>query len=104
MVIARQRTALVIGNAAYGELGVLRNPVNDATDIGGTLPGQLGFAVTLLRDVDRRTMIEAIDAFSLQLRQGGRGILLCWPRCAGAGRKLPHSPARPDQPGAGCAV
>ena len=73
VVIARQRMALVIGNAAYGELGVLRNPVHDATDIAGTLR-QLGFAVTLLRDVDRRTMIEAIDTFSLQLRQGGAGV------------------------------
>jgi uncharacterized caspase-like protein len=70
---AQRRTALVIGNAAYGELGVLRNPVNDATDMAGTLH-QLGFAVTLLRDGDRRTMIEAIDAFSLQLRQGGAGV------------------------------
>ena len=28
----QRRTALVIGNAAYGEIGVLRNPVNDASD------------------------------------------------------------------------
>ncbi|MBI4642094.1 MAG: caspase family protein [Candidatus Tectomicrobia bacterium] len=69
---AQRRTALVIGNAAY-EVGPLRNPVNDAIDMAMTLR-QLGFEVTLLRDVDLRAMEEAIDAFSLQLRQGGVGL------------------------------
>src|SRR5205807_3999557 len=36
--------------------------------------GQLGFEVTLVRDADLRTMREAIDAFSQQLRQGGVGL------------------------------
>src|ERR687892_735058 len=56
---AVRRTALVIGNAAY-EVGPLRNPVHDASDIATTLR-QLGFEVTLLRDADRRTIVEAID-------------------------------------------
>ena len=34
----QRRTALVIGNAAYGEIGVLRNPVNDASDMAAMLP------------------------------------------------------------------
>jgi uncharacterized caspase-like protein len=69
----QRRTALVIGNAAYGEIGVLANPVNDASDMAALLQ-QLGFAVTLLRDVDLRFMREAVDAFSRQLRQGGVGL------------------------------
>ena len=36
---------------------------------------QLGFEVTLVRDADLRTMREAIEAFSQQLRQGGVGLL-----------------------------
>src|SRR5882672_7767526 len=67
-----RRMALVIGNTAY-EIGPLRNPVNDATDMTTTLQ-QLGFQVTLLRDADLRTMIEAIDTLSHQLRQGGVGL------------------------------
>src|SRR5215470_1534613 len=46
------RTALVIGNAAYSEdIGALKNPGNDATDMAATLR-QLGFAVTLVRDAN----------------------------------------------------
>ena len=73
IIAAERRTALVIGNAAYGEVGVLRNPVNDATDMDAALR-QLGFAVTLLRDADLRTMQEAIETFLRQLRQGGAGL------------------------------
>jgi uncharacterized caspase-like protein len=69
---AERRTALVIGNAAY-EVGPLRNPVNDASDMAATLR-QLGFQVTLLRDANLRTILEAIEAFSRQLRQGGVGV------------------------------
>ena len=69
---APRRIALVIGNAAYQE-GRLRNPVNDATDMAANLR-QLGFHVTLLRDVQRPEMDGAIDTFSRQLRQGGVGL------------------------------
>ena len=69
----QRRTALVIGNAAYGETGVLRNPVNDASDMAVVLQ-QLGFEVTLLRDVELRAIREAVDTFSRQLRQGGVGL------------------------------
>lgn len=66
------RTALVIGNAAYTEAR-LQNPVNDATDMAATLR-QVGFSVTLLRDVNQQRMEEAIDQFGLILRQGGVGL------------------------------
>src|SRR5262245_26503502 len=69
---AERRTALVMGNAAY-EMGLLRNPVHDASDMATALR-QLGFEVTLLRDTARRPMVEAIDLFSRQLRQGGVGV------------------------------
>lgn len=39
------RTALVIGNANYNEVGRLNNPINDASDIANNLR-QLGFEVT----------------------------------------------------------
>ena len=41
------RQALVIGNGTYADLGKLRNPVNDATDIAAAL-GRLGFKATLI--------------------------------------------------------
>jgi hypothetical protein len=69
---ASRRTALIIGNAAYVQ-GPLRNPVNDATAMATSLR-QLGFAVALLRNVDLRTMQEAVTTFSQQLRQGGTGL------------------------------
>ena len=68
------RTALVIGNPAYSEdIGSLKNPGNDATDMAATLR-QLGFAVTLVRDANHQRMAEAVEAFSLQLRPGSVGV------------------------------
>jgi len=62
IIAAERRTALVIGNAAYGDVGVLRNPVNDATDMDAALR-RLGFAVT--------------PAFGLRIpsRVGQKGVL-----------------------------
>ena len=68
------RTALVIGNATYGaEVGPLRNPGNDATDITAALR-QLGFDVTLVLNATRQRLEEAVEAFSRQLRRGGVGL------------------------------
>ena len=67
-----QRTALVVGNAAY-PTGALKNPVNDATDMAAQLT-KLGFKVTLLTNARLRQMDEAIEAFGRQLRQGGVGL------------------------------
>jgi formylglycine-generating enzyme required for sulfatase activity len=68
------RTALVIGNAAYNEdIGPLKNPGNDATDMAATLR-QLGFAVTLVRDASHQRMDEAVEDFSRQLRPGSVAV------------------------------
>jgi formylglycine-generating enzyme required for sulfatase activity len=68
------RTALVIGNAAYSEdIGLLKNPGNDATDMAATLR-QLGFVVTLVRDATHQRMAEAVEDFSRQLRPGSVGV------------------------------
>ena len=69
----QHRTALIIGNSNYKSADTLPNPVNDATDIANSLR-QLGFEVTLLKDVDLRQMEAAIENFNRQLRQGGVGL------------------------------
>ena len=104
------RTALVIGNAAYSEdIGPLKNPGNDATDMAATLR-QLGFAVTLVRDANYQRMAEAVEAFSLQLRPGSVGMFyyaghgaqvggrnyLAGPACAGVTR-MPIHPKLPGE-------
>jgi hypothetical protein len=66
------RLALVIGNGAYKN-APLRNPVNDATDIGRTLK-RLGFQVTILRDASQRKMEDAIRSFGKELANGGVGL------------------------------
>jgi uncharacterized caspase-like protein len=58
---AETRSALIIGNGAYPEVP-LRNPANDADAVASTLR-QLGFTVTLVRDADWKTMIEAVREF-----------------------------------------
>jgi hypothetical protein len=40
---ADKRVALVIGNAAYRNIPVLRNPKNDAARVGAKLRDELGF-------------------------------------------------------------
>ena len=57
-----KRLALVIGNANY-DLGVLKNPVNDALLMEKTLK-DVGFEVMLYTDlVDRKSMNEAVREF-----------------------------------------
>ena len=65
------RTALVIGNGAYGD-APLRNPVNDARDMAAKLR-ELGFQVIERLDADRQTMRQALREFEQQLRQQ-RGV------------------------------
>ena len=72
MAQKQPKFALVIGNANYEE-GALSNPVNDATDMAKALR-ELGFEVTLLQNQDLRSMENAIDDFSRQLRKGGVGV------------------------------
>lgn len=59
LLSAQSRFALVIGNNAYGELGSLKSPVNDATDIAATL-GNLGFKVELLKNTNLGAMEKAV--------------------------------------------
>ncbi|NCR19893.1 MAG: hypothetical protein GPJ22_23170 [Microcystis aeruginosa LL13-03] len=72
MAQKQPKVALVIGNANYEE-GALSNPVNDATDMAKALR-ELGFEVTLLQNQDLRSMENAINDFSRQLRKGGVGV------------------------------
>lgn len=65
------RTALVIGNGAYGD-APLRNPVNDARDMAAKLR-ELGFQVIERLDADRQTLRQALREFEQQLRQQ-RGV------------------------------
>jgi len=70
---AEPRTALVLGNSAYG-FGPLPNPANDATDVAAALRGA-GFDVMLRVDTDRGSMIEAIRGFGETLKKNrGMGL------------------------------
>ena len=66
------RRALLIGNAAYAD-APLRNPVNDATDMADILR-RVGFEVTLLRNADKLTMEQAIEAFTRGVPRGSIGL------------------------------
>jgi hypothetical protein len=72
IIVATERTALVIGNNAY-QTAPLKNPVNDADDMSRALTS-LGFRVTLLKNVDRRAMEDSIRSFGRQLKHGGVGL------------------------------
>jgi len=65
MAATGRRVALVVGNGAYQD-APLSNPVNDAKDIAEALQ-KVGFEVTLKTNADKRTMIEAIEAFGDQI-------------------------------------
>ena len=66
-VIAQKRVALVIGNSDYSEdIGVLKNPVNDATDITKALKA-MGFTVISKLNANKQQMKKAISQFGKQL-------------------------------------
>lgn len=62
------RYALVIGNGNYKDLGKLKNPVNDATDMAKALD-EMGFQVKLLTDADLPSMEDAVIRLGNQLSQ-----------------------------------
>lgn len=64
---ASERVALVIGNGNYAHAGMLANPVNDARAVADAL-SDVGFDVTLGRDLDRSTMERMLRDF---LRKSG---------------------------------
>jgi uncharacterized caspase-like protein len=63
------RQALVIGNAAYtGPEPALKNPVNDAREVGAALK-ELGFTVRVLADADHAGMRRAVRELEDALRR-----------------------------------
>jgi len=67
-----RRTALVIGNSAYGSRP-LKNPANDAAAVSSQLQ-ELGFTVILKRNANLRAMKDALADFGNRLKQGGIGL------------------------------
>ncbi|MEM6636423.1 MAG: caspase family protein [Pseudomonadota bacterium] len=59
---ASGRVALIIGNSDYGSVPDLKNPANDSVDIAVELEN-LGYEVTLLRDVTRAQMVDGLRSF-----------------------------------------
>jgi uncharacterized caspase-like protein len=60
--LADKRVALVIGNANYAGVTPLKNPINDATDVGRTLR-ELGFDVIDKFDVTKPEFDKALAEF-----------------------------------------
>lgn len=60
-----RRIALVIDNSAYKNAPVLPNPQRDAALVADTLK-RTGFAVTLLNDLDRETLVRTLRDFAKQ--------------------------------------
>ncbi|MEA1953802.1 MAG: caspase family protein [Campylobacterota bacterium] len=71
-VDARERVALVIGNADY-LVKPLNNPVNDAEDIARALK-ELDFDVSLITNADQETMESAIQNFGQKLNENSVGL------------------------------
>jgi hypothetical protein len=80
------KLALVIGNAAYQNVGTLLNPGHDARAIAATL-AESGFAVTTVLDAPRSRMAEAIRLHVEALAKvkgvglfyfAGHGVQLAW--------------------------
>ena len=70
--LAEKRVALLIGNSNY-DVGRLRNPVTDATDMAASLK-KLGFSVILQNDADHKAMETAIKEFGRQLKKDTVGL------------------------------
>lgn len=70
---ALKRHALVIGNSDYMNVPMLKNPVNDATDMAAILES-LGFEVRRGLNLQQREMKQMIRAFGQQLKDGGQGL------------------------------
>lgn len=70
--IAEKRVALLIGNSNY-DVGRLRNPVTDATDMAAALK-KLGFSVIIQNDADHKEMETAIKEFGRQLKKDTVGL------------------------------
>lgn len=71
--MTRRLNALVIGNAAYKAVEKLKNPVNDAEDIGLKLEA-CGFTVTQSIDCDNAEMDRKLKGFQLALKESDAGL------------------------------
>lgn len=60
--LAEKRAAFIVGNAAYSDAAVLKNPGNDAGLMASTL-GNLGFAVDLQVNLTRADFSRAFSSF-----------------------------------------
>ncbi len=69
---AETRVALIIGNSQYAS-APLKNPVNDAQDMGNTL-ATLGFDVDVYQDLNRKQMRSAIRKFGEKLKKSDVGL------------------------------
>ncbi|MBX3499505.1 MAG: caspase family protein [Alphaproteobacteria bacterium] len=67
------RIALVIGNSAYSNAEVLKNPVNDARAMATALTAA-GFEVILRENATRRAFVEALHEFAGKVPPGGVGL------------------------------
>ena len=74
-IYSQSKYALVIGNSSYGKLGTLKNPVNDASDIAGSLE-KTGFKVDLQKNKSLMVMEKALVNFKnrLSLDKGSVGF------------------------------
>ena len=72
---AQEKVALVIGNSAYEHVTPLKNPLNDAQDIGATLEN-LGFSVTRALDASRGEIQQAVDRFQEASSRRGTKVAL----------------------------
>ena len=71
---AQKRVALIVGNSAYTNAGVLANPANDANDMAAALK-ELGVEVILGLDLDKRSFDTRVRDFSRALTDADTGIL-----------------------------
>jgi len=70
---AATRVALVVGNGAYESVAPLPNPTNDAAALAASLE-RLGFAVTLVTDLDKAAFDRAVRDFSKALKGAEVGL------------------------------
>jgi uncharacterized caspase-like protein len=63
---ADRRVALVIGNSQYAHAATLRNPRNDATEMGEALK-KLGFEVQVGLDLDQQSFARTMEEFARKL-------------------------------------
>lgn len=70
---SQDKVALVIGNGAYKNAGVLVNTINDANDLSKEL-STLGFSVEKVINGDRKSMLEAVNRFGERLKKAKVGL------------------------------